>query len=73
MKTLKTYWHPTPIKARRWGDAFLLLSASLSGAVMGLPIEDFKKLWINFALTLIGVIGKIITNFASDEPINTQP
>jgi hypothetical protein len=72
MKKLQQYWTPTPVKARKIGDAFLILSASLSGAVMGLPLPDNHKLWINFILTLVGVIGKIITNFAAEEPIRSE-
>ena len=72
MKKLKQYWTPTPVKARKIGDAFLVLSASLSGAVMGLPLPDNQKLWINFGLTLLGVIGKIVTNFAVEEPIRSE-
>lgn len=72
MKKLRQYWTPTPVKARKVGDALLLISASLTGAVMTLPVPDNTKLWINFGLTLFGVIGKVITNFAVEEPIRPE-
>ena len=72
MKKLKQYWAPTPVKARKWGDAILIISASLAGAVMTLPVPDNTKLWINFGLTVFGVVGKVITNFAVEEPVRTE-
>ncbi len=49
-------------KIKKIGDAILIFTTSLSGAVMGLPISDSAKLWINFGLTFVGTIGKIMTN-----------
>jgi len=54
-------------KLKKIGDSFLIISTSLSGAVMGLPISDTAKLWINFGLTIIGTMGKVITNIMSKE------
>lgn len=59
-------------KLKKIGDAILIFTTSLSGAVMGLPISDSAKLWINFGLTFIGTIGKIMTNvmYSSNENSN---
>lgn len=63
MKNLiENYKKPTPVFWRKVGDSILVASASLSTAVMGLPIAEHTKLYIVFALNVIGVIGKILTN-----------
>lgn len=69
---MKKYYKPTPVKWRKLGDAFLLFSAGLSGAVMGLPISDNSRTWVLFAVNIVGIIGKVITNFAGpdeDQPV----
>ena len=66
--SLKHFYHPTSKKLRKIGDAFLYGSAGMATVVMGMPIKDNTKLWINSALGAIGVIAKFITNcFKSDE------
>ncbi len=63
MKNLiENYKKPTPVLWRKIGDSILLLSAGLSGSIMGLPLPDHTKLWIMFGVNLLGVFGKIITN-----------
>lgn len=64
---LKNYYKSTPIKMRKIGDAILLGSTSISGMVMGLPMSDNNKLWMTFGLNIFGVLGKVITNFFTDE------
>lgn len=54
-------FHDRP-RLKKIGDAFLLLSASLTTAVMGLPLSDNTIKWIVFGLNIVGVMGKIITN-----------
>ena len=49
-------------KLKQIGDIFLLCSASLTTAVMGLPLSDNTIKWIVFVLNIIGVMGKVITN-----------
>jgi hypothetical protein len=61
-KFLDNYKKPTPVIWRKIGDSVLIASASLSTAVMGLPISEHNKLYIVFALNVLGVIGKILTN-----------
>lgn len=55
-------------KLKKIGDAFLICSASLTTAVMGLPLSDNAIKWIVFGINLFGIAGKIITNvMCSDE------
>jgi hypothetical protein len=69
MSLQSDYTKPTPMKWRKIGDAILLGSASLSAMMMGAPISDHAQTWIIFILNVVGVAGKIITNFAKeDEP-----
>lgn len=68
MKPFDKYYTPTPKKWRKIGDAMLLLSTGASGSIMGLPLSDNLKLWIVFAFSVIGVFGKILTNFAEETP-----
>lgn len=61
----KSYWAPTPVKLRKIGDALLGIFSLTSTAAM---VNDDKRLAI--ASLLIGVIGKILTNFFTDKPVN---
>lgn len=61
------YKKPTPVIYRKIGDSVLVLSAGLSGSIMGLPLPDHTKLWIMFAINVVGVIGKILTNLFKEE------
>jgi branched-subunit amino acid permease len=49
-------------RLKKIGDTFLLLSASLTTAVMSLPLSDNTIKWLVFGLNIVGVCGKIITN-----------
>jgi len=72
MKKIAQYWQPTPKKARVLGDSILILSAAISGSIMGLPIAEHTKLWLMFSINVISAIGKILTNFATEpdkEPV----
>jgi hypothetical protein len=70
MKIFENYAKPTPALWRKIGDTILIASASLSGFTMGLPITEHAQLWLVFSFNVIGVIGKIITNFFKDESVN---
>ena len=72
-KLKENYWAATPIYAKKLGDSMLIASLGFSGGVMALPIEDNTKLWINFGLTGMGVIGKIITNLFTTVPPPEEP
>lgn len=63
----KGYWAVTPKRFRIAGDTILVGCASLSTAVMGMPLSDVQIKWTMFVINLVGVAGKIMTNFAKDE------
>ena len=58
---LKSYWKPTPIKLRKLGDALLAAFSILSVSSIA---TDHKSIAI--ASTVIGVLGKVLSNFFSE-------
>jgi hypothetical protein len=64
---MKNYYSPTPKKWRKIGDSALIFSMAVAGYVTQLPITDAQKMWAIFVINLVGVFGKIITNFVSEE------
>lgn len=74
----QNYWQPTPKKFRQIGDAILLGSTSLSAMMMGAPVSEGTRTWLIFGLNIMGVLGKVITNFfkesdATDTLNNNSP
>lgn len=70
MKTsfsMKSYWAPTPKKIRKVGDALLGVFSITSMSSM---VMDNKHLAI--ASLILGVVGKILTNFFGEEPVYIQ-
>jgi hypothetical protein len=65
--TVKSYWAPTPKKIRKIGDAMLGVFSITSMSSM---IMDVKELAV--ASLILGVVGKILTNFFSEEPVYIQ-
>jgi hypothetical protein len=65
--TMKSYWAPTPKGARKVGDALLGIFSITSMSSM---IMDNKTLAITSLI--IGVVGKVLTNFFSEEPVYIQ-
>lgn len=65
--TVKSYWAPTPKKARKIGDALLGVFSVTSMSSM---IMDHKGLSI--ASLVIGVVGKVLSNFFAEEPVYIQ-
>lgn len=59
-KVLKKYWSPTPKKWRQIGDALLGIST------MGVPAILMNHAWIGITLFIIGIIGKFLTNFYTE-------
>jgi hypothetical protein len=59
----KNYWHPTPKKWRRLGDALLGV------ALMGIPADLAGYKWVGITMFIIGIVGKFLTNFFTDKPI----
>lgn len=54
---MKNYWQPTPVMARKIGDALLLVSTTITTTQIYQGNENAAviALWI-------GVVGKVITN-----------
>jgi hypothetical protein len=70
MKTsfsVKSYWAPTPKKVRKIGDTLLGVFSITSMSSM---IYDVKELAL--ASLIMGVVGKVLTNFFSEEPVYVQ-
>ena len=65
--SMRSYWAPTPKKARKIGDALLGVFSVTSMSTM---IMDNKNLSI--ASLIIGVVGKVLSNFFSEEPVYVQ-
>ena len=59
----KNYWHPTPKKWRKLGDALLGV------ALIGIPADLAGYKWVGITMFTIGIVGKFLTNFFTDEPI----
>lgn len=64
---MNNYYKPTPKKWRKIGDAILFGTATLSTLMMGAPFSDKTISITVWSLGVIGVIGKVITNFFKDE------
>ena len=65
--SMKSYWAPTPNKIRKIGDSLLGVFSVTSMSSM---IMDNKPLAITSLI--VGVIGKVLTNFFSEEPVYIQ-
>lgn len=59
---IKKYFEPTPKRLRVTGDTLL----AISSFVTGLAISENIKL-LAYSSLIIGVIGKFLTNFFTDE------
>lgn len=60
--TMSGYFKPTPKLYRKLGDALL----SVSSMITGLAIYEEMK-WVAITSLAIGVIGKFMSNFFSEE------
>ena len=65
--TWKGYWKATPLMFRKIGDALLGIFSIVSVSSV---ITEHKDLAI--ASLIIGVVGKILTNFFSETPVETE-
>jgi hypothetical protein len=63
----KNYWKPTPVKFRRLGDALFGIFSITS---MSSIVTEHRQLGI--ASLIIGTLGKVLTNFFSEEPVTNQ-
>lgn len=64
----KGYWQTTPLMFRRIGDALLGIFSIVSVSSV---ITEHKDLAV--ASLILGIVGKILTNFFSDNPASTTP
>jgi hypothetical protein len=62
---LNNYFKPTPKKWRVIGDTLLIISTSFSGYEF---MNNEKE--IGFIFLCVGVLGKVITNFANETEQN---
>lgn len=63
---IKGYWTPTPVKIRKIADSILagVIFAGSMTALNGLPV-------LGTCIFVIGFLAKIVSNFFTEEPINT--
>lgn len=64
MKKIKNYYKPTPIKWRKLGDALLGASTTITGFAIYNEVK-----WIAYVALSIGVIGKFLSNFFTEENV----
>lgn len=62
MKKVSKYYTPTPMKWRKLGDALLGASTTITGFSI---YNDMKEVAI--AALLLGVIGKFLSNFFTED------
>ena len=62
MSLKKKYYSPTPAKWRKLGDALLGVSSTITGFAI---YEEVK--WIAITALAIGVVGKFLSNFFTEE------
>ena len=56
------YYAHVPTMWRKVGDTVLVATTGLEGMIIGLPIEENTKLWLNFAVGIVGLTVKVLTN-----------
>ena len=66
-KMKQNYWHPTPKKWRKLGDALLAVSTAITGFAM---YENAK--WVALTALITGVVGKFLTNFFTEEDVQVN-
>lgn len=68
MKQLaNNYFNPTPKKWRKIGDALLGVSTTITGYSLYAELK-----WVAMAALVLGVVGKFLTNFFTDETNQTN-
>lgn len=63
------YYSPTPVRMRKIGDAILFGTTALSTLMMGAPFEERTITVIVWSLGVVGVLGKVITNFFKEDEL----
>jgi hypothetical protein len=62
MKLYEKYNQPTPLKWRKIGDLLLIISTTITSYSV---IEEMKE--VALIAAILGCVGKILTNFFTDE------
>ena len=65
MKIFVNYFKPTPKKFRILGDMMLIVSAGITGSAMFFTAPVLQ------CAVFVGIAGKIITNFTTNDENNT--
>lgn len=66
MKLKEKYLAPTPKKMRKLGDALLAVSTTITTYA----IADNWSKWIQISALMMGVVGKFLTNFFTEDDVN---
>ena len=64
---MKNYYKPTPVHFRKIGDAILFFCVGAQPILLTLPLNDHKLIYVTVSLSLVGLIGKTITNLFKEE------
>lgn len=65
---LKNYYKPVPRRMRKLGDALLAVSTTVTTYAIA---DDWSK-WIQISALMLGVVGKFLTNFFSEEEVQNN-
>jgi len=60
--TIKGYYEPTPVILRKIGDSLLAVSTFITAYGIANEIK-----WLSYTSLAIGVVGKFLSNFFTDE------
>ncbi len=66
MKLKERYLSPTPKKMRKLGDALLAVSTTIATYAIA---DDWSK-WAQISALMLGVVGKFLTNFFTEDEVN---
>ena len=70
MIAISNYYKKTPHTVKVIGDIMLFSSPLISAAIMAAPFTEPLKAWLLFGCNIALAVGKIITKFIGDEPID---
>lgn len=62
-KIKSNYYKPTPARWRKLGDALLAVSTTITTYAV---VDEWNK-YVTLGALLLGVVGKFLTNFFSEE------
>jgi len=71
-KGYKNFKEPTPLKWKVIGMIIAITCAGMTPAVMGLPVDDNMKAWLNCGFAFLMVISNVITNLFTEKNAEHQ-